>query len=321
MESKNEYQLLEEFIQSKPNLSFSGLSKYHYSPYLFYKHYVLNQKEDISGDFITKGKLLHCLVLEPENFTKKFSLLPNKLPIDNHQVVLKMLYSRHLDDPELLIAPLGDYQDEIGQIMAEIDYYSAIKTDSDRGKKLILDVNEEYWNYLLTAQSKVAVSQQDYNEILEKTQLLNQDKVCKWLLEFTESEKEVSIPNATEFFGLRGIIDCIRVKENAKTVFVSDLKTTSKRIQDFPETVEYYNLWLQAALYYKFAKHYYPDYSVTFTFIVVDSYGVVYPFKVSESTMEQWLERTNVLIDQVKQSFAEQNFRLPKSYINYEIFL
>jgi hypothetical protein len=321
METKNEFQLLEEFVQSKPNLSFSGLSKYLYSPYLYYKHYVLNQKEDVSGDFITKGKLLHCLVLEPENFAKKFVLLPNKLPIDNHQVVLKMLYSRHLDDSELLSTPLSNYQDEIGQIMSEIDYYSAIKTDSDRGKKLILDINEEYWNYLLTADSKVAVSTQDYNEILEKTQLLKQDRVCNYLLDFDESEKEVFIPGVTEFFGLKGVIDCIKFKHSAKTVFVSDLKTTSKRIQDFPETVEYYSLWLQAALYYKFAKQYYPDYEVVFTFIVVDSYGVVYPFKVTDDTMKSWLIRTDIAIEQIKESFEKKNFSLPNSYLSYGVSL
>jgi hypothetical protein len=320
MEKPNDFQLIEAYINTKPLLSFSGISKFIFSPYLFYKHYVLNQKEDITGDFLIKGKLLHCLSLEPQNFEKLFIILPNKLPSDVHQGLLKSLYLKHKDESDFKDKDLEVFQEELGEMMLEQEYYAAIKTNLDRGKKIILDANKEYWDYLKKADSKIPVSLADYNETLEKVQILKADRIINYLLKFDLSEKELSIlPTDTSFFGLKGIIDSIKFQGNK--IFVCDIKTTSKRIQDFPETVEYYNLWLQASIYKELISYHYPEYQVVFTFIVVDQYGVVYPFVVSEQTMQKWNERKQQIMEELNYCFSEKSFMLPSNYKKYEVIL
>jgi orotate phosphoribosyltransferase len=44
-------------------------------------------------------------------------------------------------------------------------------------------------------------------------------------------------------------LDNVVVDHNSKTIFINDLKTTGKSIQDFPESVEYYKYWMQAVIY------------------------------------------------------------------------
>ena len=46
-------------------------------------------------------------------------------------------------------------------------------------------------------------------------------------------------------------IDYYKINHSTKMVTICDLKTTSKTIADFKETVDFYNYWLQAAIYSK----------------------------------------------------------------------
>ena len=50
-------------------------------------------------------------------------------------------------------------------------------------------------------------------------------------------------------FGLKGYVDKYIVDDESKTITIVDLKTTAKPLESFAETVDFYNYWLQAAIY------------------------------------------------------------------------
>ncbi len=66
---------------------------------------------------------------------------------------------------------------------------------------------------------------------------------------YSEHPIQIDLPGYP--FGLKGIIDNLVVNETDKTIVINDLKTTGKTVAEFAETVDYYNYWLQAAVYKK----------------------------------------------------------------------
>jgi len=55
--NKTPIELQQEFYAKPFSLSYSGLSKMMYSPSLFYRHYVLQQREEKLDSYLVDGKL------------------------------------------------------------------------------------------------------------------------------------------------------------------------------------------------------------------------------------------------------------------------
>ena len=86
------YQKEEEFYADKKFcFSYSSLNKLLFSPSLFYKDYILKDREVRTDKHLVEGKLLHCLLFEPENFDSKFNVMPGKIPTESLKKVLKDL--------------------------------------------------------------------------------------------------------------------------------------------------------------------------------------------------------------------------------------
>jgi hypothetical protein len=123
------------------------------------------------------------------------------------------------------------------------------------------------------------------------------------------------------YFGLRGIVDNLVVDHTAKEIRVNDLKKTSKTISQFADSIEYYNYWIQAAIYKKLVEHVYTqharykDYKITFRFLVVDPFMQIAPIRISDETLAKWEEQTDKLLDEAKYHFETRNFELPYKFI------
>ena len=63
--------------------SYSSLNKLLFSPWLFYKDYILQDRDIKTDKHLVEGKLVHCLVFEPENLTKKFNNTDLFLKVSN----------------------------------------------------------------------------------------------------------------------------------------------------------------------------------------------------------------------------------------------
>ena len=70
------FQKEEEFYaNNKFCFSYSSLNKLLFSPFLFYKDYILKDKEVRTDKHLVEGKLLHCLLFEPDNLKDKLYLI------------------------------------------------------------------------------------------------------------------------------------------------------------------------------------------------------------------------------------------------------
>ncbi len=103
------------------------------------------------------------------------------------------------------------------------------------------------------------------------------------------------------------------------------LKTTGKTVSDFKDTVDFYNYWLQAAIYMKLVYDTLgddaDDYELTFKFIVIDTYDQVYVFEVSKDTMGSWANGLGGAIKTAKFHYNSRNYSLPIEFLSNKVTL
>ena len=69
-------ELEDKFYEKEFNFSYSSLNKLLFSPSLFYKEYILKDREQKIEKHLIEGSAIHCLLFEPDNFKNKFIVLP-----------------------------------------------------------------------------------------------------------------------------------------------------------------------------------------------------------------------------------------------------
>ena len=126
-------------------------------------------------------------------------------------------------------------------------------------------------------------------------------------------------------FGLKGIVDRYVIDHDKKVITIIDIKTTGKTIVDFPETVEFYNYWLQAAIYMtlvaKNLDEKTQEYKINFNFIVIDKYNQVYNFPVRDTTMNTWGDGMSGILGMANYHIDNNRFDLPYDFLTKSISL
>jgi hypothetical protein len=323
---------LEEEFYSKPfNFSYSGMNRLLYSPKLFYSHYVLQQREEKLDSYLIEGKVIHCLLLDNDNFDKQFVVSPLSLPSDNPKLVVDRVF-KYAQETNSLDQDLKSFELQILDILKEINLHQSLKTDEQRVDKLVTDQTVSYFDFLKQKGNKEVIDTEMYNRCLESVQILRQNPEVVEALDlyrnsggtvYSEHPIQIDLPGYP--FGLKGIIDNFIVDETNKTIVINDLKTTGKTVAEFAETVEYYNYWLQAAIYKKliigeFAVD--STWKVKFNFIVIDKYKQTYVFPVSDETMNKWYLTglSNALV-KAKYHYEQREFSLPYDMIVTKVVL
>ena len=295
---------MEKFYQNKFYFSYSGLNKLLYSPVLFYNHYILNQREDSVDAHLVGGKVLHCLLFEPEKYDENFTSLPCKAPSENPKKIIDNIFRIHLGygNNSLL---LEDYSPDILTQLLTANLYQNLKTDQQRLDKILTEDHKEYFEFLKKSLDKTVVDQPTLDGCKAQVEILKSNSDVRALLQLDKSEEDSHIKTFNELplkvendklpFGLHGVLDNVVVDKLGKVIFINDLKTSGKSIQDFPDSVEYYKYWMQAVIYSILVSENFikgrPDaeeWKIQITFIVIDKYNLVYPFQVSEETLSKW---------------------------------
>ena len=109
-------------------------------------------------------------------------------------------------------------------------------------------------------------------------------------------------------------------------IYINDLKTTGKTISDFKETIDYFNYWAQAAIYYrlvmdKFHEIVKDDWKVKFNFVVIDKYQQVYAFEVSEETMQTWQLKLEGNLNEAEWHYKNKDYSLPYQFATGRVIL
>lgn len=300
-------------------MSYSSLSKLLYSPVIFYAKYILKEGVDSNDPHLVNGKLLHCLLLEKENFENKFVVTPSKIPSKNALTVLNLIYSsaknafREND-------PLESLNDIIISSLSLIGLHQSLTSDESRINKILTEENKNYYNYLQASSKKDIVSAEDYTRALEVVDLIKSNQKISSLLainadfsqleSYSELNFECKLENYS--FGLRGVIDNIQINHKEKVIYINDFKTTSKTLLEFPESIDYYKYWMQASIYIKLVQEKLKlDYKIKFHFIVIDKYNSTYAFEVSDKTLNEWSLKLKNVLDQAEYHISNRDFSLP----------
>lgn len=314
---------LERFYKQKFYFSYSGINKLLFSPAMFYNHYVLNQREDSTDAHLVGGRVLHCLLFEPDKYDEYFISLPGKIPTDNQKKIIDNIFKYHLTIGNNTLT-LSDYSQDILTHLLTANLYQTLKTDQQRIDKILTPENTEYFEFLKLSLDKAIVDQPTLDGCKVSVEVLKSNSNIRALLQLDRDEEDKTIEAYNELFvkadvdnlpfGFHGVLDNVVVDYNSKTIFINDLKTLGKSIQDFPDSVEYYRYWIQAVIYVLLAKEKFSitdDWNVQVTFIVIDKYNQVYPYQVSSETLAKWSESFEGIVQKIKWHYENKRYDLP----------
>lgn len=330
--------LEKDFYAKKFYFSYSSLNKLMWNPAVFYQLYVLGMKEERTDAHLVQGKIIHALLLEEEKFNDNFIISPSKLPGDAVKTVIDRVFAHYLE-----LSQNGDTRSEllhfdqaILDVMVDMNYHQSLKTDQQRLDKIISPESTSYWSFLKTKGSKTLIDQESYDFCKSSVELLKTNKELCTLIgcsttEFDNIEVYNEIPLSVEYakapFGLKGIIDNIVINHDKKTIFINDIKTTSKDLKDFPDSVEFYSYWLQAVMYTTLVAMHYKElmeingYEIKFHFVVIDRAFQTYPFSVSEHTLKTWLDRMEKVLEAANWHYTNKRYDLPYSFATGSVVL
>ena len=327
---------LEKFYSNKLYFSYSGINKLLYSPRLYYKHYILNEREDGTDTHLVAGRAAHCLLLEPDVFDDLFTMMPGKIPTDSNKVIIDYIFINNYLPMKNDSLTLEDFpQDILNQLLTNNLYQNltddkkdkSITGDSKRLEKILTDNNKEYFNFLKTKETKTVIDFAVKEKAQETVNCIRENKTISALMCLDhDNSGNVTVYNELALlsdwdeypFGFKGIIDNIVIDENIKTIFINDLKLTNKLIQDFPDSVYKFRYNIQSTIYKglaydKFISHREDakEWKIVFTFIVADKYNQIYPFQVSETTADEWQSEFYSIVKQLEYHYNTKDYTLP----------
>lgn len=334
--------LLEKFYSQPFDLSYSALNKLLFSPSMFYAHYILRERVDLTDTHVMNGKVVHALLLDDGSFNDNFIVSPAKLPGDNSRKLIDMVYrSFQMMSPEDPRSELKDFQTEILGSMKVMEYYQALKTDQQRIDKILTDENTSYFGFLKQRQGKSLIDEAMLSICKESVEALRNHAGASRLLQlnsnstnflkvFNEIPLRADLPGYP--FGLKGILDNFVVDYINKVIYVNDLKVTGKTLSDFKESLEYFMYWAQAAIYMRLIEAWISereeqgeifsgDWEVKFHFIVIDRYMQIYPFPVRVETLSRWQVKLDEKLDVARYHYESRDFTLPFEFARGEVEL
>ena len=280
---------------------------------------------------LVEGRVIHTLLLQPDEFNNQFVVLPAKLPSDTLRRVLKniILYT---DVIELSLIDDNIILDSLH----EIGLYQSLKDSDKRIAKVRTLECEEYYKFLSTT-NKDIIDQDTLDRCKNRVNLVKNNKefmnlfshnITDFELDDTEiyNEKYLKCELKDYKFGLKGFVDRYIIDHNKKEITIIDLKTTGKTISDFPETVNFYNYWLQAAIYVNLVlKNLSSEkaslYKINFMFAVIDKYDQMFVFPVSDKSLNLWGENLHMTLEMVNFHYKENKYELPYQFMNEKVYL
>ena len=315
---------LDNFYKKEFNFSYSSINKLLFSPRMFYNHYVLKQKEDSTDSHLVIGRVLHCLLLEPANFDNQFAVMTSKIPSENNKKIIDNIFRNYLVNQNNTLT-LEDYSKDILTHLLTINLHQSLKTDQQRLDKILTDENNEYFEFLKLSLGKTVIDQTILDNCKISLDVIKANDDVRALLQLDKIQEDdeievyneliVSMSDKNLPFGFKGVLDNVVVDHNSKTLFINDLKTSGKSIQDFPESVDYYKYWIQGAIYVMLASEKFlkdkQDWNVQLTFIVIDKYNQVYPYQVSSESLNKWKIDFEKIVTQIRWHYDNKQYDLP----------
>jgi hypothetical protein len=339
-------QATEAFYEKEFQFSYSSLSKLMWNPPVFYSMYVLGQKEEKTDAHLMQGKMIHALLLEPEKFEDDFIVSPTNLPSGQLKQIIDRIYAHHLE-----LKNSGDQREFLDQfgnaildVMVDMNYYQTLVDDKKTGvtgdqkrlDKVITPETLSYWSFLKIKEGKTLVDFESMEFCKGAVEIIKQNQeVCDLIgLGTTDfdykdihNEKLLVVRKLPSYpFGIKGIVDNLVIDHEQKVIYINDIKTTAKELINFPESIEYWNYWMQAAMYQTLVGIHHADlldqgYTIEFRFIAIDRNFMTYPFPVSNDTMTSWVTRLHNELEKARWHYEQKQYGLPYDLQNKLVVL
>ena len=271
------------------------------------------------------------LILEPERLNEDFSIVPTKVPSESLKKVLKLI-SNHSQEKEL-----SDVDDNvILDCLHEVYLYQSLKDTDKRVAKVRTTECEDYYSFMCNSSGKDIIDNDMLLHAMDRVQIIKDNKQVMDLLfhQTTDfeldpiesyNEKYLECALKEYSFGLKGYVDRYIIDHETKQVTIVDIKTTSKSLDKFAETVDYYNYWMQAVIYItlviKNSEKDISDYKINFNFVVIDNYDQVYVFDVSDNTLQEWYKGFTKILEEASYHYEQRDYSLPYEFANGNVIL
>jgi hypothetical protein len=204
--------------------------------------------------------------------------------------------------------------------------------DDKRLDKAITSDNNKYFLAMQEASGKTIVDMSIMETAQEKSKAILSNKRAMVYLTSNSIKEDVRMEMElqSEFegmghtFGLKGIIDCVKIDYLNHKIYITDLKTTSKALEEWREGFEpsIYMYWMQCVVYNELILSLVPDtqenkdepWKVEICFIVIDKFNHVYPFSVSPQSMQKYRAKTKECMMKAQWHLDENSYELPHDY-------
>jgi hypothetical protein len=269
----------------KPAVSASALKKFEYSPKLF-NDMITGTAKGKDTASLSFGRLVHELVLTPEEFDNKYVVSTIDKPsgqmgelCDN--LFINKLYDEFTDDEFIwdnAYAQVGFKKDKIESVKEK---FLVANKDSI--------VPKEYYDFLVASIGKQVISKEDLAKAKEYVERLKGHKGANKLLFETPGKVEHEIFWNWESLDAKSKIDKFIIDEDNKKIYLIDLKTTSQQVYGkqvtpnsnpylatytgFLKDITFYDYLLQMEFYSQALKYIYPDYEIICYLVPINDYS------------------------------------------------
>ena len=328
---------MDAFYDKEFFFSYSSRKLLMYNPPTFAEKYINNIYEERLDKHLIAGKLIHCLILEPEKLDELFIISPLDTPTGKTRNIIHSVVKEHkrLMNPDDSMY-FADYSSFILNQLVEQNLHQSLTDDkkvltntgdSKRLAKMLTDENSSYFDYMVTRGSKtvtdekmmefckraadVILMNQKLTDLMGITNLKEADEVF--------NEKMMFMKLSKYSFGLKGILDNYVIKHSEKKIIINDFKTTNKELAEFSKAIGIWGYDAQAVIYLMLIWSNHTEliddgYSVEFNFITVDKNLQAYAFSVTEDTRKRWLEEFYRTLDHMNYHYTNKDYTLPYAF-------
>jgi hypothetical protein len=309
-------------------LSYSGLSKMLFSPKLYYKHYILGEREESIDSWAVDGSIVDAYLTD-QKIEDKFAIVPGVIPTESTKKLVYRIYKQR--DGEHVSNDLSAYSEDILNILSEINLHQALKTDAQRLDKILTDDAKNYFKFLCESEGKIVIDTETLERNKARADMVKADAFAADRLQLGGSDFNFEVITQKMLkvdlkkypgISLRGIPDRIVIDNKNKIVRIIDIKTSSKSLNDFyPDTYNFYNYGLQSAIYIVLvmgdpAMEEYRSYKLEFEFFLIDKYDDFCFFPVSTALMTHNHDELEKAIQIAKYHIENEDYNRPYKFRN-----
>lgn len=212
--------------------------------------------DNIESSYLLIGSAIDTMVTEPSVFKNLFYVMHSNIDIDSKTAAFVETVFREM--------PMETFEEALSKVSVkvianEVSYYANLKEETII-KKLLEDRNVNlYYDDLKASEGKKMLTSYQYQKVLDCVKALHSNPLSEKLLfeplpENKERLFQVKFLVTLEGIKFKVMFDMIIVDHENKKVHIYDLKSTSKKVYEFPQSFVQFNYQIQDRLYYRALK-------------------------------------------------------------------